>query len=148
MLNKFMKGLAVSLACYLLICMVASCDTPSSDEPALLTWDRSECKVLGYEVDGDQITIRYTVRIVSNDPDVDWELSNFTLYYAPEAVTGWLKYQEYYICSIEGGDYSAIIPSGEMVDVILVLEGTYFHGEVPSEIPLFSNMRYMLKIAN
>ena len=109
--------------------------------------DKSACKVLDYEIDGDRITIRYSVRIVSSTPDADWELSNFTLYYAPETVAGWLKYQEYYICSIEGGDYSVIIPSGETVDVILVLEGTYFHGEIPSDIPIFSDMRYMLKIA-
>lgn len=149
MTKKLLKGAVFICACYLLMCITASCISPPDDDiPEMLSWDKSACKVLDYAIDGDRITIRYSVRIVNSTPDADLELSNFTLYYAPETVTGWLKYQQYYICSIEGGDYSVMIPSGETVDVILVLEGTYFHGEVPTEIPLFSNMRYMLKIAN
>ncbi len=148
MIRKLLKGFALIYACFLLICLVGSCSSSANEDvPELLGWDRSGCKMLDYVIDGDRITIRYSVRIVSSDPDVDWKLSNFTVYYAPETVAGWLKHQKYYICTIEGGDTSVVIPRGETVDVILVLEGQYFHGKVPQDMPVFASMRYMLEIA-
>lgn len=146
MIRKFGKGFVLLFVCWLLVCAGMSCSPAPEEVPELLSWDREASRMLDHEIDGDRIRLRYSVRLVSRDPDVDWKLSNFTLYFAPETVTGWLKYEESYLCTIEGGAYSVVIPGGETVDVVLILEGTYFHGEVPREDPPLMDLRYMMAV--
>lgn len=142
-----MKVFVLLFVCLILIGNIRYCSqSPEEDEPPLLTWDRSACKMLDYEINGDRITIRYVVRIVSNTPDADWRLSNFTLRFAPEAVSGWFQYRQDYFCALEGGESSVIIPRGEYVDVILVLEAERFPEDVPQDPPMFSDLRYMMGI--
>lgn len=146
-IGKACKWLLILWACYLAVCAVVSwTEKPAEPEHRGLEWVREESELLGYEINEDRIRVRYSVRLVNHDPDVDWKLEYFTLKFTPKAVNGWLKYEDYYICTLENGESSMVLKGGESREIILVFDGEYFHGEVPDELPLPRNLLYMMSI--
>ena len=147
LIGKLCKYLLILFACYLLICFVVSLgEMPEVTEPGGVEWVREESRLLDYEVEGDRITVRYTVRLVNHDPDVDWEIKYPTMKFTPKAVMGWLKYEDYYMCTLEDGGETLILERGERKDIILVFEGEYFHGEVPEDLPVPRDLLYMMSV--
>lgn len=141
------KWLLILWACYLAVCAVVSCnEKPIEPEHRGLEWVREESRLLDYDIIEDRIRVRYSVRLVNHDPDVDWKLEYFTLKFTPKFVNGWLKYEDYYICTLENGESSMILKGGESSEITLVFDGEYFRGEVPDELPLPRNLLYMMSI--
>ena len=140
---KVCKWALILLACWLVIGFIAS-PAEEPGEPEGLEWVREESRLLDYEINEDRITVRYSVRMVNHDPDVDWELKFFALKFTPKAVTGWLKYEDSYNCALENGDDSMVLKGGATKDVVLVFEGEYFHGEVPDDLPVPRNLLFAM----
>ena len=147
LIGKLCKCLLILFAGYLLICFAVSLgEKPGETAQSGVEWVREESRLVDYEVDGDRITVRYSVRLVNHDPEVDWEIKYPTLKFTPKAVTGWLKYEDSYRCTLEDGGSSLILKAGETTDVILVFEGEYFHGEIPEDLPVPQKLLYMISM--
>lgn len=149
MLRKLLKGLIILLSCWLAVSIVVSFLTPAEKgEPGGLNWDANECRMLDYQTSGDQIRVRYSVRMVNHEEDADLELSFFGLYFTREDVDGWLKYERSYVCTLESGEASVVIPAGEYVDVVLLFEGEYLRGEVNEDLSAPINMMFMMSVVD
>ena len=148
MARKVLFGLSIILSGYLSICIGMSLtSSPEDVESNWLTWDTNECKMLNYMISGDRIQVRYSVRMVNNDEEADWKVSYFGLYFTREDVSGWLKYEKAYDCTLENGQTSVVVPSGEYVDVVLQFEGEYLYGEVNKNLPAPLKMIFMMELS-
>lgn len=129
-------------SCFIMICIViflcSACNFSlgkagvSNEEDENSFWLKDESYLIDYTIKGDRIQLRYSFCFYNNS-GYDLRMNGFILDLKRRDLKGWLKYEDNYEGELENGVKEVLIPFGEKMNVVLVIEGEYLGGEVNTE---------------